>query len=123
MTFLRFFFILSAIVAINALFIDAVAIKKDICGNGEAPLTGYFCGRGPNRRNCPSTHHCVISPVDAYAVCCPNIQEDTEKPGSCPPPSDLFGICIARCTDDSSCPGSQKCCGSCPRQCVSAVSL
>jgi len=127
----KFFIIFFAIIAISVLFIDALAIKSDVCGNGKAPLAGYFCGRGPNRQDCPSSHHCVISPVDAYAVCCPNIEKReiktvvdvSEKPGSCPPPNSGIGICIARCTDDSNCPGSQKCCGGCPRQCVPAVSL
>jgi len=48
------------------------------CRNGQAPLDGYFCGRGPNRRECPSTHQCMIAPNDAYAVCCP-LQQQIEK--------------------------------------------
>lgn len=45
--------------------------KESPCENGQAPLDDYFCGRGPNRRECPSTHQCMIAPNDAYAVCCP----------------------------------------------------
>lgn len=45
--------------------------KETPCENGKAPLDGYFCGRGPNRRECPSNHQCMIAPNDAYAVCCP----------------------------------------------------
>lgn len=111
--------------------VHALSIKDDVCGNGQTPLAGYFCGRGINRRDCPSTHHCVIAPTDAYAVCCPNDREvgDIEmaveavanKPGSCPPPSGMIGICIARCTTDDDCEGDEKCCGSCPRQCTKAV--
>lgn len=39
------------------------------------------------------------------------------KPGTCPEDSGDFGICIAKCADDSDCPGVKKCCGSCPREC------
>jgi hypothetical protein len=110
--------------------VNALSLQKDVCGNGEAPLAGYFCGRGINRRDCPSTHRCVIAPNDAYAVCCPLPQQQNmemiadstaNKPGSCPPPSGLIGICIARCTTDNDCPGDSKCCGSCPRQCSKAI--
>ncbi|UJR07218.1 hypothetical protein I4U23_011506 [Adineta vaga] len=97
------------------------------CNGRDVPLEGYFCGRGPNRRECPSTHQCKIAPNDAYAVCCPRAQQTpklnpTVKQGSCPSTSSgMMGICIARCTDDSDCPGVQKCCGGCPRQCTKPV--
>ncbi|CAF1072796.1 unnamed protein product [Adineta ricciae] len=104
------------------------ACKKSPCDGEEAPLNGYFCGRGVNRRQCPSTHQCKVAPNDAYAVCCPRAQQTSKlsispvKKGSCPvPPSDMMGICIARCTNDSDCPGAQKCCGGCPRQCTKPV--
>lgn len=45
--------------------------KKSPCENNQPPLSGYFCGRGPNRRDCPRKHYCKIAPNDAYAVCCP----------------------------------------------------
>jgi hypothetical protein len=45
--------------------------KKSPCEDEQTPLADYFCGRGPNRRECPSTHHCAIAPNDAFAVCCP----------------------------------------------------
>ncbi len=45
--------------------------KESPCANEQAPLDNYFCGRGPSRRECPSTHQCTIAPNDAYAVCCP----------------------------------------------------
>ena len=97
--------------------------KKTACDDELAPLAGYFCGRGTNRRDCPSTHFCNIAANDAYAVCCPKTAPlaRLEKPGSCPKPSGMIGICIARCNDDSSCPGNQKCCGGCPRECVKPV--
>ncbi|XP_061449222.1 protease inhibitor 1-like [Rhineura floridana] len=45
-----------------------------------------------------------------------------EKPGRCPPePPGHVGPCIARCSDDWDCPGKQKCCGSCPRECTSPI--
>lgn len=121
MAFLKFAFIFYVTVVMATLLVNSLSIQKDKCGDGQAPLAGYFCGRGINRRECPSTHHCVIAPNDAYAVCCPRDQNkvvrSTEKPGSCPPPSGMMGICIARCTDDSDCAGDSKCCGSCPRRC------
>ncbi|CAF0811428.1 unnamed protein product [Rotaria sordida] len=101
--------------------------KKSPCDNDETPLEGYFCGRSPNRRACPSTHQCAIAPNDAYAVCCPRAKQPSErslqKSGECPSPSSsgLMGICIARCTRDNDCEGEQKCCGGCPRQCVKPV--
>ena len=106
--------------------------KKNPCGRGQKPLSNVFCGRGPTRQDCPSGYQCIIAPDDSYAVCCPvdNTKKTTttttnavpvEKPGSCPPPSTLAGICLAECDDDSSCPDNQKCCGSCPRRCVSPV--
>jgi hypothetical protein len=49
--------------------------KQSPCENGQEPLDGYFCGRGPDRRECPSTHQCMIAPNDAYAVCCPASSE------------------------------------------------
>jgi hypothetical protein len=49
----------------------ACQCKESPCANGQPPLSGYFCGRGPNNRACPSTHQCMVAPNDAYAVCCP----------------------------------------------------
>ncbi|CAF3974297.1 unnamed protein product [Adineta steineri] len=100
--------------------------KKSPCDGEEVPLEGYFCGRSIDRRECPSTHQCIIARNDAYAVCCPRAQElpisSTTKLGTCPSTtSGMMGICIARCTDDSNCPGDQKCCGGCPRQCTKPI--
>ncbi|UJR17732.1 hypothetical protein I4U23_004630 [Adineta vaga] len=102
------------------------ACKKSPCDEEETPLEGYFCGRGINRRECPPTHRCTIAPNDAYAVCCPRVQQlpkgNSSKLGFCPSTSSgMMGICIARCTNDSNCPGDQKCCGGCPRQCTKPV--
>ena len=38
------------------------------------PISGkeLFCGRGPNRVECPYGTTCVIHPTDRYAVCCNN---------------------------------------------------
>jgi hypothetical protein len=102
--------------------------QKTPCANGQAPLKGYFCGRGANRQDCPSTHECVIAPNDAYVVCCPLSQQDVTtatnlvgKSGSCPKPSESIDICIARCTDNSDYEGDLKCCGGCPCDCVKPV--
>ncbi|XP_020600643.1 uncharacterized protein LOC110039834 [Orbicella faveolata] len=39
----------------------------------QNPLTrrDYFCGRGAPRNACPADSYCHISPVDAFAKCCP----------------------------------------------------
>ena len=103
--------------------------KSSPCRNGQTPLPNYFCGRGPTHQDCPSGYNCIIAPNDAYAVCCPRCKKavtkpptPTEKPGSCPKPSsDMAGICIAKCSTDDDCEGDEKCCGSCPRTCVSPV--
>ncbi|UJR21435.1 hypothetical protein I4U23_024521 [Adineta vaga] len=47
------------------------ACNKSPCKEGQIPLDKYFCGRGPTRKDCPSTHQCIIAPDDRYAVCCP----------------------------------------------------
>ncbi len=130
MEHLKLTLILCIAIATATLATNALSIQNDKCGDGQTPLVDYFCGRGINRRDCPSTHHCVIAPNDAYAVCCPLRQQNdieivahsTEnKPGSCPPPSGMMGICIARCSTDNDCAGDQKCCGSCPRRCIQAI--
>lgn len=36
------------------------------------PLPNVFCGRGPNRQDCPRGYSCNIHPTDRYAVCCRN---------------------------------------------------
>ena len=43
-----------------------------ICEHGK-PLEGIFCGRGPNRQDCPAGSSCNIAPDDSYAVCCPDL--------------------------------------------------
>jgi len=108
---------------LTTLLVNSLSVQNDKCGDVQAPLAGYFCGRGVNHHDCPSTHNCIIVPSDAYGVCCPRHQQRDEKmvarpivkPGSCPPSSDRLGICIARCSADKDCPVDHKCCGSCPR--------
>lgn len=39
------------------------------CDIGK-PLPNVFCGRGPNRQDCPSGYFCKIDPVDRFAICC-----------------------------------------------------
>ncbi|CAF1354960.1 unnamed protein product [Rotaria sp. Silwood1] len=99
--------------------------KTSPCDQDEVPLEGYFCGRSPNRRECPSTHQCTIAPNDAYAVCCPRTQQPPErnpnKAGFCPPSLGPSRICISLCADDSECEGELKCCGGCRRQCTKPV--
>jgi hypothetical protein len=53
--------------------------KESPCEDGQAPLDGYFCGRGSDRRECPTTHHCMIAPNDAFAVCCPRQRQVQKK--------------------------------------------
>ncbi|CAH1797991.1 unnamed protein product, partial [Owenia fusiformis] len=46
------------------------------CRNGQ-PLRDpmgammVFCGRGPDRQDCPADHFCNVAADDSYAVCCP----------------------------------------------------
>ena len=113
---------------ILATMVTSQTSKKHPCGKNREPLKDVFYGRGPTREDCPTGYECVIAPDDTYAVCCSTRHSrgtttaaPSEKPGSCPPPSTLFGICVVNCDDNFSCEGNQKCCGSCPRQCVSPV--
>ncbi|CAF1230227.1 unnamed protein product [Rotaria sp. Silwood1] len=111
---------------------EMCACKSSPCNEEATPLEGYFCGDGPNRRECPSTHYCAISPNNAYAVCCPNSHQlplplpkepgtaSISKPGKCPPQTGT-GDCVAYCTNDFHCPGEKKCCGDCPRACKKPV--
>ncbi|UJR18228.1 hypothetical protein I4U23_005127 [Adineta vaga] len=95
--------------------------KSSPCENDAPILDGYNCGFTVDRKECPETHYCKIAPNDAYAVCCPRQELETSttiiKPGECPKQTG-FGICIARCTNDSDCGENEKCCGNCPRQCI-----
>ncbi|CAF1423664.1 unnamed protein product [Rotaria magnacalcarata] len=109
--------------------------NRSPCERFQAPLDGYFCGRGINRTDCPSNYTCAIEPNDAYTVCCPSSKTTTttttttttqpvvttEKPDSCPTTSSEGGICMVYCDDDSECSNSQKCCGSCPRECIPPI--
>lgn len=100
--------------------------KTTPCENGRVPLPGYFCGRGPNRQDCPLTHTCVIAPNDAYAVCCPRCRRKVDKPieekiGACPIITDTIEIVKVDCTNDNDCEGTLKCCGEIPRKCVAPV--
>lgn len=52
------------------------------CGTNSA-LTDFsgrelFCGRGPNRVDCPTGSECVIDPADRFAVCCPTCGQNAE---------------------------------------------
>ncbi|KAK3595251.1 hypothetical protein CHS0354_010858 [Potamilus streckersoni] len=38
-----------------------------------SPLPSVFCGRGPNRQDCPSGYFCHIDPLDRFAVCCAQV--------------------------------------------------
>ncbi|XP_063438104.1 cysteine-rich motor neuron 1 protein-like isoform X1 [Mytilus trossulus] len=65
------------------------------CKIGQ-PLANYFCGRGPNRKDCPKDYFCNIHPTDKYAVCC-------KKEPRCPP------VCLIFCPfgnimDENNCP-------------------
>lgn len=40
------------------------------------PLRNVFCGRGPNRQNCPRGYSCNVHPGDRYAVCCRNRRKE-----------------------------------------------
>ncbi|XP_060555043.1 perlwapin-like [Ruditapes philippinarum] len=56
------------------------------------------------------------NPVMLAGRCCPVCQG--RKPGRCPSMIGA-GICAFLCTDDSNCPGNQKCCRSrCGRSCM-----
>ncbi|KAH3827850.1 uncharacterized protein LOC127880938 [Dreissena polymorpha] len=83
------------------------------CPTGS-PLKGHNCGRGGTA--CPHHYYCEISPVDAYAVCCPThcptgppLMDNTGTPVycgrggvSCPSlyyceiaPNDAWAVCCA----------------------------
>jgi len=49
------------------------ALAKCASGVPMADTNGVelFCGRGPNRVDCPLGSQCVTDPADSFAVCCP----------------------------------------------------
>ncbi|CAF4369895.1 unnamed protein product, partial [Rotaria sordida] len=84
---------------------DAYAVccpsnQQSPCEDGQAPLSGYFCGRGPNRTDCPSGSVCIIAPNDAYAVCCPSNQQSPCEDGQAP----LSGYFCGRGPNRTDCP-------------------
>ncbi|KAL8613702.1 hypothetical protein ACOMHN_029794 [Nucella lapillus] len=83
----------------------------------QGPSVVAFCGRGPNRTDCPPTHYCNIHPADLYAICC----RRTQKPGQCPNLPGP-GICISQCKSDRDCKDDDKCCSNgCGRICIKPV--
>ncbi|XP_064616716.1 whey acidic protein-like [Liolophura sinensis] len=84
-------------------------------------VQGHYCKEIPTR--------CYRPPCPTQAVCVPITSStrapQVNKPGRCPGyqtgiQARHFPSCPARCSSDSSCPGSQKCCFyGCGMRCVS----
>ncbi|XP_035671401.1 waprin-Phi1-like [Branchiostoma floridae] len=103
----------------NAVFYDIndneVNCDDPYCPSGDAYLPGIFCGRGPNRQDCPPTHSCQVHPADAWAVCCPN----SATVGECPDTTGMVGACAEFCSSDADCSGGQRCCSNgCGHACM-----
>lgn len=60
---------LNSPVMANFVFNVSGSVTCDHCPLGGQQLTNVFCGLGGTR--CPDGYSCEISPIDAYAVCCP----------------------------------------------------
>ncbi|XP_078001185.1 uncharacterized protein LOC144453723 isoform X3 [Glandiceps talaboti] len=92
------------------------ALPKHPCLDGipatDANGLDIFCGRGPNRQECPADHFCNIAPDDTKAVCCPGS-------GYICPPNEPMVACLVNPCDGSECPSNAdaECrpnyCGSC----------
>lgn len=85
------------------------------CPAGELALVNskgeeLFCGRGPNRVECPPGSLCAIDPRDRFAVCCSS--------SSCPPDAPTVNCFVNPC-QFAECPGVEdaRCvanyCGGC----------
>ena len=65
----------------NAAHIGSSLFLDRMCPGNKKPLKEgglqLFCGRGPNRQECPEGSTCVIDPADGYAVCCPSASVGT----------------------------------------------
>ncbi|XP_061170961.1 spore coat protein SP96-like [Saccostrea echinata] len=55
---------------ISVILLFSGAESQARCPRGN-PLRSVFCGRGPNRQDCPSGYYCEIDPADRFAICCP----------------------------------------------------
>ncbi|XP_076444542.1 papilin-like isoform X1 [Babylonia areolata] len=92
------------------------------CPSGS-PLPSVFCGRGPNHQPCPEGYFCNISPVDRFAVCCPNGEPQ------CFPACRVGETCVNNsrivCKKEP-CPSGPLCVDSCvlpkdPGQCLAVI--
>ncbi|XP_068608075.1 WAP four-disulfide core domain protein 3 [Brachionichthys hirsutus] len=65
--------------------------------------------------DCKEDHKCCV--FSGKAVCVP---PDFSKPGECPDRSSNIGLCAELCSNDSKCPGEEKCCfNGCGHDCLS----
>ncbi|XP_046573231.1 neurogenic locus notch homolog protein 2-like [Haliotis rubra] len=81
------------------------------------PCIAARCAKGYHCENREVS--CEEPPCRREAVC---VQID--KDGSCPSTEGVVGTCVERCSTDSSCPGSQKCCSNgCGHTCQNPVLL
>ncbi|KAL4222734.1 hypothetical protein ACF0H5_018775 [Mactra antiquata] len=63
------------VVCLNCSF-DCEAVFNP-CRYGQ-PRSGLYCGLGG--QPCPTNYYCEISPIDAYALCCPDYCSNGEVP-------------------------------------------
>lgn len=82
------------------------------CPGGKTPLNDVFCGRGPDRQDCPAGYECNIDPADRFAVCCPQEAASTCVVSGCNSeicaPEHRSSICIAP-TEEQKCLKHAKC--------------
>ena len=86
--------------------IDGIGCVEDDdrCDSGQS-ASGLFCGRGPNRVDCPDGTACNIDPTDRFAICC--VDQGVEDDERCDSGQSVSGIFCGRggvdCPDGSTC--------------------
>lgn len=86
----------------------------------EATCRSNYCG-GCNAEFFDASGNDVTARCDSVPTTAPPLTT-VPSSGSCPPPSDGFGVCVEQCSSDSGCPSGQLCCSTgCGHLCMNGI--